>query len=837
MGSDRTEAQPEQGGPLSADAANLAAIEETESSVLRPATLARVQPSVTNSRSRDTNYDDSDEEEDADKSIELVGRSISRDDSRSQESSRSMGIQPQLPAEAVEQRGELSRQEPADDSQGAAESFNAAGSYEDEYEAEDATAESDEVELEPQEELFDSAEQFEESLNDEQADLIDEQDLGMAERDLDEAHQDLLDFEQDREEGQASAGTNQCLVDEEHDLNDEVQGSTTEKQADDDEEHESIDEERGSDADAECRIRQDLSSMSTSLDAEGAEEASADGQEENDAEVAAGGQEIADAEEEDEVDTSMESLFVDQSIALAPSRASSQAPARSTGFPRSDGSMFRELSTISAERSAMLSRVSATDTIEVSSMNADAAARAAAILKRYHRYINEGCLTERNATDATLEQMLAREEERLATAVTAGRETLRAMQPAETPSASRIAQTKTPKPPGGFPLTPLAAELAPPARLPSTKGWTKRDWSTLERALIVSIESDAAWQASRDSRTKTNSIKRIDRSHVLAAFCRLQLILPKQLPLQGDWSDRKIHAKIIVLQKMICRYAENVTPGSLQLDLGRARKPGPPSDLSRLSSVAPTERSVSVQPRVTEAATIDVVNGIAKAAARISLGNAFARGTHSTPARASAPNLLAGPQSDMADVSTTRASINPSHLRQAKAALSRAQAGKPAPRMLPGGLEVPMDREMTAAAGGSSSSTTSHLLDRLRQNREPFRSQLPSALGDITTITNSSFNNTSTSIYPQLPGAFRVQTSQGGQSQVRPTALSAMGAAGLKEAQARSRQLAKNRSEGSWQSPLSLRRQAAARESATGFKAPRPGTSVDDSRSFWNERQ
>ncbi|KDN43436.1 hypothetical protein K437DRAFT_257498 [Tilletiaria anomala UBC 951] len=610
----------------------------------------------------------------------------------------------------------------------------------------------------------------------------------------------------------------------------------------------------------------------------------------------------------EEVDTSMESAIVDKSIAAVPSVVN-RAPSTvviedegdedeeedaepSTGshdgcdsehlrkpnapLSVSDMSAFStvgsNLDNMSAERSQMLSRLTPTPIVEVSSVDADAAARAAAILKHYHRYIEEGCLVETEVASASenqsLPHMLRREEQRLL----AGAQHGTPHAPSATPACGALASINTPKPPGAFPVSPLvvasAHKHASVAIAPvSSLSWRKSDWSVLEKMLVKHIESNEAWVASRDNPSKAAAIRAIDSDEVVTAFLLSLGIQRSRLSIAGDWSEKAIRNKVDSLQRMLCRYAEDISPGTLQEDLRRSRRAGPPSevgsDRSRMSSAVPDDSGLSMRPD--NMAALSSVSTVAKAAARISLGAAFARGSHSTPIAAKATRLpglqescegAAVPRKDLTKpkaggISSSKPPCSALDLAQVKAGLMKtndAIGGKERADELAEASTWCVVNELKTAMNGverprslqPGDPVSAGILGFLRRNR----ASISGRVGDVATTSqaNASMANSSiSSIYPTLPGAIQVRTSQGGQSKVQATVLCTMGLNALKEAQTRSQDLAQSRVNGTWQSPLTLRKQQqqqmTRQQGHTTSELANGDVTFDNSKLFWQVKE
>ena len=170
----------------------------------------------------------------------------------------------------------------------------------------------------------------------------------------------------------------------------------------------------------------------------------------------------------------------------------------------------------------------------------------------------------------------------------------------------------------------------------------------------------------------------------------------------------------------------------------------------------------------------------------------------------------------MQDISTSRAAINPADILRVKQKLN-ATAG-PMNRAIGTGSSRFADRNARADSSGILAGSKAHR----------------SAMGDI-----SNMSDTSTSLYPKLPGAFSVRTSQGGQSQVRPTSMTMMGPEAVKEAKARVTALKQSRDTAAWESPLTVRKrlQEEAKKGAGQKPVSAGEITFEHSRVFWNGRQ
>ncbi len=554
-------------------------------------------------------------------------------------------------------------------------------------------------------------------------------------------------------------------------------------------------------------------------------------------------------EEEVDQDISMDSLLVDQSIAAvsfnhAPSLAEAQRTARRAPAPetrRSDASRhdnsIANRSTLggadfSMERSAMLSRQAPTPLIEISSTNAEAAARATAVLKHFYQYIEEGSLhaSESGADDvqkAALAGILAQEEERLAARSRSALSQDSAASHAPvmmtpTSKAKDLLAAKTPGPPGAYTFSPVAPTPATTAAL-ANRAWQRKEWAALERALISKIEADNSWQASRDAQARTAAIRGVDCDLAVKAFLATEDIRMQDLPAQGQWSLKSLQKCVKALKKGICKYADDVRPDALAagLKVCRGGREGTPSEVgSAFSMISDASSAFGADQSMSILAMPGAMKVVTKRTARITLEEAFARGSHSTPVS----NRVARTTFTAAEQSTSRqqqpiqrarewskppapsSGITPTDLVRARQRLSIAQR------------DSSRAKSPTAPPAESAASTSSAAVSSADR----------SALHDVS--------NTSVGLYPTLPGAAAVRTSQGGQSQVKQTVLSIMGPGAVREAQIRSKQMTQTRA--AWDSPLTARRRQAQEAALLKANAPAAGSDMtfEASRMFWRDR-
>jgi hypothetical protein len=231
------------------------------------------------------------------------------------------------------------------------------------------------------------------------------------------------------------------------------------------------------------------------------------------------------------------------------------------------------LSTSVHARAMMLLQEAETPIIEISSLDARAAARASAVLKLHHRYIATGtllasdaapsssCILSDNtsvlgsaaegvASDTTMADLLADEEAALAEAV----------QPMpRTPSERRLMRShdqslppQTPLVPGAFPATPaprtmpsrvelLSAAAVKDGQLqPEADHFSVKAWAALNRVLVEAIRLDVRAQGAPESgpasaAARADAVLDLDCGKVVQVFLRAHGI--KTSRCHGQWSS------------------------------------------------------------------------------------------------------------------------------------------------------------------------------------------------------------------------------------------------------------------------------------------------------------
>jgi hypothetical protein len=231
------------------------------------------------------------------------------------------------------------------------------------------------------------------------------------------------------------------------------------------------------------------------------------------------------------------------------------------------------LSTSVHARAMMLLQEAETPIIEISSLDARAAARASAVLKLHHRYIATGTLLASDAApsssrilsdntsvlgsaaegvagDTTMADLLADEEAALAEAV----------QPMpRTPSERRLMRShdqslppQTPLVPGAFPATPaprtmpsrvelLSAAAVKDGQLqPEADHFSVKAWAALNRVLVEAIRLDVREEGAPESgpasaAARADAVLDLDCGEVVQVFLRAHGI--KTSRCHGQWSS------------------------------------------------------------------------------------------------------------------------------------------------------------------------------------------------------------------------------------------------------------------------------------------------------------
>ncbi|WFD35086.1 hypothetical protein MCUN1_001935 [Malassezia cuniculi] len=200
------------------------------------------------------------------------------------------------------------------------------------------------------------------------------------------------------------------------------------------------------------------------------------------------------------------------------------------------------LSASSHERALMLTRARPTACVEVSSIDPFAAARAAAILKVHHQYIDEGWLAQRQTESTSLHGLLADAEQ-----------SLRHVAPA-TPAAQ---VPGTPWVPGAF--TPRSARrarngaprIASHALRPQAQAgrWSQDAWVQLDMQLRGYLRECV--DESADDAALRSAVLQVDADEVIMRFLDSQGLEPEDLT--GDWTLTKLYARVPALQARLLR--------------------------------------------------------------------------------------------------------------------------------------------------------------------------------------------------------------------------------------------------------------------------------------------
>lgn len=218
-----------------------------------------------------------------------------------------------------------------------------------------------------------------------------------------------------------------------------------------------------------------------------------------------------------------------------------QAPAEADHDVDDDTSLAdlsASLSASSHSRAMMLSRPRPTSCVEISSLDPQAAARAAALLKVHHKYIQEGWLGDSDmdypslpgaSTMPSLPDLFHAAESELQKRPT-------------TPSM------RTPHVPGAFLRTPRvesvptlsAASLRPQALAGQ---WSEHAWAELDRHFrtLISLEDEDI----------VNSVMHVDVDQVILQFLEDAHLEPDDL--QGDWALTRLYARVPALQARFLR--------------------------------------------------------------------------------------------------------------------------------------------------------------------------------------------------------------------------------------------------------------------------------------------
>ena len=217
-----------------------------------------------------------------------------------------------------------------------------------------------------------------------------------------------------------------------------------------------------------------------------------------------------------------------------------QAPAAPSTAAEEDaslGDLSASLSASSHSRALMLSRTRPTSCVEISSLDPVAAARAAAILKVHHKYIQEGWLGD----TSTLPHM----NPDLASLFHAAELDLRhSTQP-------------TPRVPGAYaPRASLPPQLDSHALRPQAQAghWSEFAWMELDRHLRSYVPEEAM--------DKAAAVLDLDIDQVILQFLEAQGLEPDDL--HGDWTLTRLYARVPALQARYVREMEQDVTEEMQ---------------------------------------------------------------------------------------------------------------------------------------------------------------------------------------------------------------------------------------------------------------------------------
>lgn len=265
-----------------------------------------------------------------------------------------------------------------------------------------------------------------------------------------------------------------------------------------------------------------------------------------------------------------------------------QAPAPSTEQDLSLSDLSASLSASSHSRAMMLSRPCPTSCVEISSLDPVAAARAAAILKVHHKYIQEGWLGESENETMSLPAIFHAAE--------------RALQ--HRPHVPFSPRSRAPGPSTPH-ATYSAPELASHALRPQAQAghWSEHAWIELDRHMRAHISQDAD--------NMSSAVLSVDVDQVILQFLEAQGLEPDDL--HGDWKLTRLYARVPALQ---ARYLREL------------------------------EQDMTAQ---MEEKSFQLLSESRKRPHDVSFGTAYAHGTHSTPlsARPSSTKFLAQESSVM----------------------------------------------------------------------------------------------------------------------------------------------------------------------------------------------
>lgn len=216
-----------------------------------------------------------------------------------------------------------------------------------------------------------------------------------------------------------------------------------------------------------------------------------------------------------------------------------QAPAPSTDQDLSLSDLSASLSASSHSRAMMLSRSCPTSCVEISSLDPVAAARAAAILKVHHKYVQEGWLGESESTIASTSE---NETMSLPAILHAAERALRHRPHVPFVPKSRALGASTPH------ATYPAPELASHALRPQAQAghWSEHAWIELDRHMRAHISQDAD--------NLSSAVLSVDVDQVILQFLEAQGLEPDDL--HGDWKLTRLYARVPALQARYLRELE-----------------------------------------------------------------------------------------------------------------------------------------------------------------------------------------------------------------------------------------------------------------------------------------
>lgn len=316
----------------------------------------------------------------------------------------------------------------------------------------------------------------------------------------------------------------------------------------------------------------------------------------------------------------------------------------------------------SRSRVLKLGQATSTPIVEISSLDPRAAARATAILKMFHKYVDEG-FAEGEETGMGVRRMvdaIRREREEMEEGEEGGEELTRILMDAELALAREgtvesRASPATPFLPGGFRATPAAAargresltfpSLTTPSRpsrrqsearqarlstalqppSPTTfspRTWDTTDWTRLDKYFtsgLKKLSSPPSGSSRTDkARSYVDAMFSIDLSEVAQLFLHEMGIPPEAR--FGEWGEKKVEYRLEALVRKYLRKVEAKYPEALQ-----GRNLG---DLDR-SGAEESMPSVGEEWSLTNNTT---QQGSGKGRGRVSFGTPYRMGAHSTPA-------------------------------------------------------------------------------------------------------------------------------------------------------------------------------------------------------------